>query len=76
MAAVHSPARLTLAQLPPALREQIRTAAIHADYDRLVALADQIAGLDADRGRVLRQTVERFDYQKLIDYVQGGEGHA
>jgi hypothetical protein len=41
-----------------------------------VALADQIAGLDADRGRVLRQTVERFDYQKLIDYVQGGEGHA
>jgi PAS domain S-box-containing protein len=74
--AVHSPARLTLAQLPPALREQIRTAAIHADYDRLVALADQIAGLDADRGRVLRQTVERFDYQKLIDYVQGGEGHA
>jgi hypothetical protein len=40
-----------------------------------MALADQLAGLDAESARVLRQTVERFDYQKLIDYVQGVQGH-
>jgi CheY-like chemotaxis protein len=65
----------TLAQLPSALRDELHTAAIHADYDRLMALADQLAGLDAESARVLRQTVERFDYQKLIDYVQGAQGH-
>jgi hypothetical protein len=65
----------TLAQLPSALRDELHTAAIHADYDRLMALADQLAGLDAESARVLRQTVERFDYQKLIDYVQGVQGH-
>ncbi len=70
------PPGLTLAQLPSSLRDELHTAAIHADYDRLMALADQIAGLDADSARVLRQTVERFDYQKLIDYVQGVQGHA
>ena len=68
-------ASLALAELPSSLREQIHTAAIHADYDRLMALADQLAALDADWARVLRQTVERFDYQKLIDHVQGEQGH-
>jgi PAS domain S-box-containing protein len=65
----------TLAQIPFALREQIHAAAVNADYDRLMALADELAVLDADGAHVLRQTVERFDYQKLIDHVQGGEGH-
>ncbi len=65
-----------LAQLPSSLRDELRTAAIHADYDRLMALAEQLARLDAESARILRQTVERFDYQKLIDYVQRGEGHA
>jgi len=65
----------TLADLPASVRGELHTAAVHADYDRLMALADQIAGLDADLARVLRQTVERFDYQKLIDYAQGGQGH-
>jgi CheY-like chemotaxis protein len=65
----------TLAQVPSFLREQIHTAAVHADYDRLMALADELAALDADGARVLRQTVERFDYQKLIDHVQAGQGH-
>jgi CheY-like chemotaxis protein len=64
-----------LAQIPAPLREEIHTAAVHADYDRLMALADQLAALDADGARLLRQTVERFDYQKLIDQVQGGQGH-
>ena len=63
------------AQIPAALREQIHTAAIHADYDRLMALTDQLSGMDGETARILRQTVERFDYQKLIDYVQGGDSH-
>jgi PAS domain S-box-containing protein len=70
------PPGLTLGQVPSSLRDELRTAAIHADYDRLMALADQLAGLDAESARLLRQTVERFDYQKLIDYVQGAQGHA
>ncbi|HJX64064.1 MAG TPA: PAS domain S-box protein [Polyangia bacterium] len=61
-----------LAGLPSSLREEIHTAAVHADYDRLMGLADQLAALDADGASLLRQTVERFDYQKLIDHVQGG----
>ena len=75
--AVHNnlPPGPALAQLPSALRDELRTAAIHADYDRLMALAEQIATLDAESARILRQTVERFDYQKLIDYVQRGEGN-
>jgi DNA-binding response OmpR family regulator len=68
-------ANSTLAGLPSALREEIHTAAVHADYDRLMGLADQLAALDADGACLLRQTVERFDYQKLIDHVQGGQGH-
>jgi len=72
----HGLARSALAQLPFSLREQIHAAAINADYDRLMALADQLAGLDADSARVLRQTIERFDYQKLIEYAQGVEEHA
>ena len=70
-----SPASPALAQIPSSLRDQIHTAAIHADYDRLMALADQLAGLDVGSARVLRQTIERFDYQRLIEYAQGGEGH-
>jgi PAS domain S-box-containing protein len=68
-------ANSTLAALPSSLREEIHTAAVHADYDRLMGLADQLAALDADGARLLRQTVERFDYQKLIDHVQEGQGH-
>jgi hypothetical protein len=40
-----------------------------------MALADQLAGLDVGSARVLRQTIERFDYQRLIEYAQGGEAH-
>jgi CheY-like chemotaxis protein len=72
----HGLARSALARLPSSLREQIHIAAINADYDRLMALADQLAGLDADSARVLRQTIERFDYQRLIEYAQGVEEHA
>jgi len=65
----------TLSQIPCSMLEDLRIAAIHADYDRLMALADQMAGLDPESARVVRQIVERFDYQKLIDYAQGGQGH-
>ena len=65
-----------LAKLPAPLRDQLHKAAIHADYDCLMALADQLAGIDVESARILRQTVEQFDYQKLIDYVQAGGGHA
>jgi hypothetical protein len=58
------------------LREQLHTAALHADYDRLMSLAKEIDGIDADAARLLRQTVERFDYQQLIDDRQSGEEHA
>jgi CheY-like chemotaxis protein len=68
-------ANSTLAGLPSSWRDEIRTAAVHADYDRLMGLADRLAALDAEGARLLRQTVERFDYQKLIDHVQGGQGH-
>jgi len=47
----HGLARSALARLPSSLREQIHIAAINADYDRLMALADQLAGLDADSAR-------------------------
>jgi PAS domain S-box-containing protein len=65
----------TLSEIPCSMLEDLRIAAIHADYDRLMALADQMAGLDPESARVVRQIVERFDYQKLIDYAQGGQGH-
>jgi len=65
-----------LARLPSSLRNELHTAAIHADYDRLMSLADQLTGIDPESARIVRQTVERFDYQMLIDYVQGGQGHA
>jgi CheY-like chemotaxis protein len=75
------PAKLTgsgawSAQLPAGIREQLHTAALHADYDRLMSLANELATIDADAARLLRQTVERFDYQQLIDDGKGGEQHA
>jgi PAS domain S-box-containing protein len=73
---VHSSTSPALAELPSSLRDQIHTAAIHADYDRLMALADQLAGLDASSAKILRATIERFDYQKLIEYAQGVPGNA
>jgi CheY-like chemotaxis protein len=68
--------RILSAQLPASLREQLHTAALHADYDRLMSLAKEMDNIDADAARSLRQTVERFDYQQLIDDRQSGEDHA
>jgi PAS domain S-box-containing protein len=63
-------------RIPGGLREQLHTAALHADYDRLMSLANELAGIDADAARSLRLIVERFDYQQLIDDREGGKGHA
>jgi PAS domain S-box-containing protein len=68
--------RVLSAQIPDGLREQLHTAALHADYDRLMSLANELATIDADAARYLRQTVERFDYQQLIDDGQTGDDHA
>ena len=51
---------------------------VEAYLDRIARLDKKIGAfllLDADGARLLRQTVERFDYQKLIDHVQEGQGH-
>ena len=72
----HKASGLTSDRMPASLREQLHTAALHADYHRLMILADQIAGIDPDAARWLRQMVERFDYQRVIDDVQGGHSHA
>ena len=63
-------------RIPAELRDQLHTAALHADYDRLMSLANDVAAIDAEAARILRQVVERFDYQQLIDDGNGGEEHA
>ena len=58
--------RESLAALPAELREALEAAAVRARHDRLLALAGQVAALDAECGAQLRKIITRFDYAALL----------
>ncbi len=64
-----APTRNRLEQLPAALREQLREAAIRGRQEHLLALADQVRAVDLAAGEGLRGMIDAFDYDLLTQLV-------
>ncbi|MBI5821823.1 MAG: response regulator [Verrucomicrobia bacterium] len=62
--------RSALAALPRDLIDAMRRAAINADLDRLLELIGQVESRDASLSSALRQLMERFDYERLLELLQ------
>jgi len=58
-----------LALLPPDLVEQIRKAAVIADYDLLMELIQRVDSCNKNLSQGLAGMVERYDYQQLLDLL-------
>jgi signal transduction histidine kinase/CheY-like chemotaxis protein len=56
--------------LPETLVAELREAICRGEYDKMLALVDQIAAREERLGRRLRQLVERFDYGVLQQILE------
>jgi len=61
-----------LAALPAELIGRMRKAAMNADLDQLLTLTDEVAHYDSRIAQRLRQFLDAFDYQSLLDVLQPG----
>jgi CheY-like chemotaxis protein len=61
-----------LAALPDELIGRMREAAMHADPDQLLTLTDEVAHYDSRIAQRLRQFLDAFDYQSLLDGLPPG----
>jgi CheY-like chemotaxis protein len=73
--APHAPAegdsgRASLADLPPEFVRKMREAVIQADYDIMMKLIAGEEGLAASARQELRRSVERFEYNRLLELLQ------
>lgn len=59
--------------LPPELTADILQAAGNADYFRLLELAATVSKQNPVAGERIKATAARYDYQKIVDMVKGGE---
>ncbi|MEI6606256.1 MAG: PAS domain S-box protein [Verrucomicrobiota bacterium] len=71
MSAVNTPLSSpdALASLPAVLLEQIRSAAIAADYDILLELIRDVEPHNKDLSHVLDALVKRYSYEQLLDLL-------
>ena len=58
-----------LASLPLELGEQMRQAAVNADYDLLLELIQGVESTNKNLSQALRDLVEKYNYQKLLDIL-------
>lgn len=63
--------REALGALPPALTAGLRQAILRADYDAILGLIQESNAVSADVAAALRDRVERFEYQSLLDLLPG-----
>jgi CheY-like chemotaxis protein len=61
-----------LAALPAELIGRMREAAMNADLDQLLTLTDEVEHYDSRSAQRLRQSLDAFDYQGLLDALQSG----
>jgi PAS domain S-box-containing protein len=61
-----------LAALPAELIGRMREAAMNADLDQLLTLTDEVEHYDSRIAQRLRQFLDAFDYQGLLDVLQSG----
>jgi CheY-like chemotaxis protein len=61
------------AALPAELVGRLREAALQADPDQLLTLAEEVDRYDVPSGRKLRHLVRAFDYQSLLEMLPTGE---
>jgi len=61
-----------LAALPAELICRMREAAMNADLDQLLTLTDEVERCDSHSAQRLRQFLDAFDYQGLLDVLQSG----
>ncbi len=60
------------AVIPSPLRESLRTAVVSGDLGAMLALADELAGVDPAAARLVRDLAERFEYDRLAAYLAEG----
>jgi len=63
-----------LAALPGDLVDRIRQATINADFDAVLELADEVARTDRLLAMALRSSAGRFDSERILAALPGGEG--
>ena len=63
-----------LAALPRDLTERIRLATVSADFDAVLELADEVGRTDQPLATGLRNLAERFDSERILATLPGGEG--
>ena len=63
-----------LAALPKDLTDRIRQATVNADFDVVLGLADEVGRTDKGLAAALRSLAERFDSERIIAALPGGEG--
>lgn len=68
---IGSSIRKALLLVPEGFSAGLREATINADYNRIIELADEISLRDATAGEAIRRVAERFDYDKLLDMLEG-----
>ena len=62
-----------LAALPKDLTDRIRQATVNADFDVVLELADEVGRTDQPLAAALRSLAERFDSERIIAALHGGE---
>jgi hypothetical protein len=60
-----------LAAMPPELIHDLRDATVAAEYDRLLFLVDKLEATSPRAAQELRRLVHSFDYQSLLDMLEG-----
>ncbi|MCL4203198.1 MAG: response regulator [Pirellulaceae bacterium] len=64
---------LDLSRWPADLLTRIELAVAHADLEQLLGLLDEGRNHDPEGGAALRQLAERYEYEKLMRTIDGGE---
>ena len=64
-APVELPTPEEVRRLPAELRDALREATCRAEYEQMLALANQAASHDSRLGHQLRHLIEKFDYSTL-----------
>jgi len=64
-----TPTAERMAALPPALRQELRTALGQLDCERIGGLLNQVTQFDAELGRALSGLAARYEYQAILDIM-------
>jgi len=63
-----------VAALPGDLVDRIRRATVAADFDAVLDLADEVDRIDHQIAKALRSLADRFDSERILAVLPGGEG--